>query len=55
MLEEYDTDINARESALWETAVNTLKTTTREERQIRYITLHRAEPPDRASCKRVSS
>ncbi len=25
MLEEYDTDINARESALWETAVNTLK------------------------------
>ena len=30
MLEEYDTDINARESALWETAVNTLKTTTRK-------------------------
>lgn len=31
LLEEYDTDINAREMALWETAVNTLKTTTREE------------------------
>ncbi len=46
MLEEYDTDINARESALWETAVNTLKTTTREERRIRYITLNRPELPE---------
>ncbi|EEE2139200.1 conjugal transfer protein TrbC, partial [Salmonella enterica subsp. enterica serovar Beaudesert] len=45
MLEEYDTDINARERALWETAVNTLKTTTREERRIRYITLNRPDTP----------
>ncbi|EEJ4252300.1 conjugal transfer protein TrbC [Salmonella enterica subsp. enterica serovar 4,[5],12:b:-] len=40
---EYDTDINARESALWETAVNVLKTTTREERRISYKTLNRPD------------
>ncbi|SUG27900.1 TrbC-like protein [Salmonella enterica subsp. arizonae] len=45
LLEEYDTDINAREMALWETALNTLKTTTREQRRIRFITLNRPETP----------
>lgn len=54
MLEEYDTDINARESALWETAVNTLKTTTREERRIRYITLNRPEPPETKEENQIS-
>lgn len=54
MLEEYDTDINARESALWETAVNTLKTTTREERGIRYITLNRPEPPETKEENQIS-
>lgn len=54
MLEEYDTDINARESALWETAVNTLKTTTREERRIRYITLNRPELPETKEENQIS-
>lgn len=45
LLEEYDTDINAREMALWETALNTLKTTTREQRRIRFITLNRPKTP----------
>lgn len=54
MLEEYDTDINARESALWETAVNTLKTTTREERRIRYITLNRPEPHETKEENQIS-
>lgn len=54
MLEEYDTDINARERALWETAVNTLKTTTREERRIRYITLNRPETSAADVEKKVS-
>ncbi len=54
MLEEYDTDINARESALWETAVNTLKTTTQEERRIRYITLNRPELPETKEENQIS-
>ncbi|HAW5768085.1 TPA: traM recognition site of TraD and TraG family protein, partial [Escherichia coli] len=54
MLEEYDTDINARESALWETAVNTLKTTTREERRIRHITLNRPELPETKEENQIS-
>ncbi|OZT32019.1 hypothetical protein CH229_27770, partial [Salmonella enterica subsp. enterica serovar Heidelberg] len=45
-MEEYDTDINARHSAVWDTAVKTLKATTREERRIRHSTMNRPEPPE---------
>lgn len=38
MTELYDFDFAAREQALWETAIDIITSTTREERRIRYIT-----------------
>ncbi|HIB1547750.1 TPA: F-type conjugative transfer protein TrbC [Salmonella enterica subsp. enterica serovar Muenchen] len=38
MSEQYDFDLSAREQALWETAIDVITSTTREERRIRYIT-----------------
>lgn len=38
MTEQYDVDFAAREQALWETAIDIITSTTREERRIRYIT-----------------
>lgn len=38
MTEQYDFDFAAREQALWETAIDIITSTTREERRIRYIT-----------------
>lgn len=43
MTEQYDFDFAAREQALWETAIDIISTTTREERRIRYITPNSTE------------
>lgn len=43
MSEQYDFDLSAREQALWETAIDVITSTTREERRIRYITPNNPE------------
>lgn len=43
MSEQYDFDLSAREQALWETALDVVTSTTREERRIRYITPNNTE------------
>lgn len=54
MLEEYDTDINARESALWETAVNTTLKRPHGKSDGIHITLNRPELPETKEENQIS-
>ena len=43
LLTEYDLDVEARELALWEEAVDVIRTTTIQQRAIQYITLNKPD------------
>lgn len=53
LLTEYDLDVEARELALWEEAVDVIRTTTMQQRAIQYITLNKPDDEQPAPAEEV--